>query len=57
MQDKTEEQNPESRELTTEELEAVAGGWMPGVAAAVASLHARRDPKYKCKVDPMACQW
>jgi hypothetical protein len=54
MSQKTKEQTQDARELTTEELEAVAGGFM--IAGAIANALARQDPKYKCAVDPLACQ-
>jgi hypothetical protein len=53
----TEEQAQDSRELTTEELEAVAGGWSPGIMHVVVSAHVRQNPKLKCKIDPLACQY
>jgi hypothetical protein len=55
MPNKTEEQARDSRELTTQELETVTGGMF--IAAGVAALLARQNPRYKCAVDPMACQW
>ena len=56
MTNKPEEQTRESRELTAQELEVVAGGWAPG-GMAMAYGYARRQYQTKCGNDPMACQY
>jgi hypothetical protein len=54
MPNKTEEQSPDCRELTTQELEAIAGGNIPFLSALWSWILRRQA---KCDQDPMSCQY
>ena len=51
---KTEEQSPDCRELTTQELEAIAGGYIPFISALWSRILREQA---KCDQDPMSCQY
>jgi hypothetical protein len=50
---KTEEQSADCRELTTQELEAIAGGYIPFFSALWSRILREQA---KCDQDPMSCQ-